>query len=80
MGKTTAPLADPDLGVGDRVNLAYSGPDVTYGRGQGLVVATGLHTEFGQVTGLLAAVMAVVLIAGLGVWRGEPLLEVLISI
>jgi len=47
MGKTTAPLADPDLGVGDRVNLAYSGTGVTYGRGPGVVVATGLHTEFG---------------------------------
>jgi Ca2+-transporting ATPase len=80
VGKTTAHLADPDLGLGDRVNLAYSGPDVTYGRGQGLVVATGLHTEFGQVTGLLAAVMAVVLIAGLGVWCGEPLLEGFVSI
>ena len=101
VGKTSVPLADPDLGVGDRVNLAYSGTDVTYGRGQGVVVATGLHTEFGQVTGLLAgietqrtplqqnldrvgrvlaiaAVMVVVLIAGLGVWRGEPLLEMFI--
>ena len=42
VGKTTVPLTDPDLGVGDRVNLAYSGTDVTYGRGQGVAVATGL--------------------------------------
>ncbi len=83
------------------MNLAYSGTDVTYGRGQGVVVATGLHTEFGQVTGLLAGIetqrtplqqnldrvgrvlaiaagIVVVLIAGLGVWRGEPLLEMFI--
>jgi Ca2+-transporting ATPase len=101
VGKTTAPLADPDLGVGDRVNLAYSGTDVTYGRGRGVVVATGRETQFGQVTGLLAGIetqrtplqqnldrvgrvlavaagAVVVLIAGLGVWRGEPLLEMFI--
>jgi Ca2+-transporting ATPase len=101
VGKTAAPLVDPDLGIGDRVNLAYSGTDVTYGRGQGVAVATGLQTQFGQVTGLLAgietqrtplqdnldrvgrvlaiaAVVVVALIAGLGVWRGEPLLDMFI--
>jgi P-type Ca2+ transporter type 2C len=101
VSKTAAPLADPELGVGDRVNLAYSGTDLTYGRGQGVVVATGLQTQFGQVTGLLAgiatqrtplqddldrvgrvlaifALAVVVLIAGLGVWRGEALLDMFI--
>ncbi len=99
--KHTAPLADPSLGIGDRLNLAYSGTDVVYGRGRGVVTATGLGTHFGQVTGMLAGVeqvrtplqenldrvgrvlavaagIVVVLIAGLGVLRGEPLLEMFI--
>jgi Ca2+-transporting ATPase len=101
VSKSTASLPDPELAVGDRVNLAYSGTDVAYGRGRGLVVETALGTEFGRVTGMLAGVaqlrtplqqnldkvgrvlaiaagIVVVLIAGLGVLRGEPILEMFI--
>jgi Ca2+-transporting ATPase len=99
--KHTEALSDPDLALGDRLNLVFSGTDVAYGRGQALIVATGTDTELGQITGMLqgveehrtplqenldkvgrvlaiAAVIVVVLIAGLGVLRGEPPLQMFI--
>ncbi|MFH1026968.1 MAG: HAD-IC family P-type ATPase, partial [Pseudomonadota bacterium] len=54
--KQTAPLDDPNLSVGDRSNMAYAGTIVTYGRGRGMVVVTGMRTEFGKVAQMLQAV------------------------
>jgi len=56
--KATAPLAGHDLPVGDRVNMAFSGTEVTYGRGVGLVIATGMATELGRIADLLQGVTA----------------------
>lgn len=101
VGEHTEAWTDGELALGDRANLVFSGTDIAYGRGQGIVVATGLDTEFGRVTGMLAGVeqqrtplqrnldkvgrvlalaagIVVVPIAGLGVVRGEPLLDMLI--
>lgn len=46
-------LADETLGLGDRSNMAYMNTNVTYGRATGVVVATGMQTQMGQIAGML---------------------------
>ncbi len=47
----TDDAAEPPLG--DRLNMAFKGTWVTHGHAEGVVVATGSHTELGRVAGLL---------------------------
>src|SRR5574340_622759 len=52
--KQLTQLAESDLPLGDRLNLAYKGTVATYGRARGLVVATGMQTELGKIATLLS--------------------------
>jgi Ca2+-transporting ATPase len=52
--KETKPLNGDDIPLGDRLNMAFSGSTVTYGRGRGVVVNTGMKTEVGKIAGMLS--------------------------
>ncbi len=51
--KHTNALDGGNLALGDKLNLAFKGTTATYGRGRGVVVATGMDTELGKIAGLL---------------------------
>jgi Ca2+-transporting ATPase len=51
--KFTEPLKGNEVSLGDRINMAFSTGMVTYGRGRGVVVGTGMQTEVGKIADLL---------------------------
>jgi len=42
-----------DAGVGDRINAAFMGTVVTYGRGTGIAAETGMDTQMGKIATML---------------------------
>jgi Ca2+-transporting ATPase len=52
VSKSTEAIGDEAM-LGDRRNMIFSGTAVTYGRGKAVVTATGMHTEMGQIAGML---------------------------
>lgn len=54
--KNTEKIDSDEVGIGDRVNCAFSSSLVTYGRGKGIVVETGMQTEVGKIASMLDSV------------------------
>jgi P-type Ca2+ transporter type 2C len=54
--KSVEPVAGEDVPLGDRVDMAYMNSTVTRGRGEMVVTGTGMATEVGQISGMLAGV------------------------
>lgn len=52
--KNTGELQGEDMPLGDRKNLAFKGTFITNGRGEGIVVQTGMETEMGKIARMLA--------------------------
>ena len=52
--KNTATIENEKVGVGDRTNMLFSSSLITYGRGKGVVVETGMNTEVGKIAGIIS--------------------------
>lgn len=51
--KQVEEIKDEKVGIGDRTNMLFSSSLITYGRGKGVVVETGMNTEVGKIATML---------------------------
>ena len=51
--KNAETITDEKVGIGDRTNMLFSSSLITYGRGKGIVVETGMNTEFGKIATII---------------------------
>src|SRR5512136_3098517 len=54
--KNAARKLEKDIPLGDRKNTAFMGTLVTYGRGRGVVIGTGMHSQLGLIARMLEGV------------------------
>lgn len=52
--KNAQAICPENTPLGDRKNCAFSGSTVTYGRGNGVVIATGMNTQTGKIAKMLS--------------------------
>src|SRR5262245_54988653 len=56
VAKSLEPVSGQDVALGDRVDMAYMNSQVTRGRGEMVVTATGMASEVGHISGMLSGV------------------------
>jgi Ca2+-transporting ATPase len=56
VAKVVEPVIGHDVPLGDRIDMAYMNSQVTRGRGEMVVTATGMSTEVGHISGMLSGV------------------------
>ncbi len=101
-GKSADEILASETPLAERINMAYMNTMVTRGRGEMLVTGTGMATEMGRLSGMLAeaepgptpllvqidglgrrlaliAGAVIVLIFALGMLRGEPLVQTVLT-